>query len=181
MVQAMRRFRPPSKREKAIKIAAAMSLYDPIGNHPMTLRAQTAIPKLGKRAKPRTDPTEHQEQVTVIKWWALKCRGYSLPNFALMAIPNGGARDPITGSRLKAEGVRRGAPDLFLAVPMGADSPSDRPFHGLLLEMKRKDGTVKPEQKIMLQYLQSQRYKAVVCWSAQEAINEIVCYLEVPF
>jgi hypothetical protein len=61
-------------------------------------------------------PTEHQEQATVVSWWALQHQVYELPVFALYAIPNGGARDVITGSRLKAEGVRRGTPDLCLAA-----------------------------------------------------------------
>src|SRR5260221_619127 len=62
-------------------------------------------------------PTEHQEQCVVISWWWLQHEIYAIPGFALFAVPNGGARDPITGSRLKAEGVRRGTPDLILARP----------------------------------------------------------------
>src|SRR5688572_6150019 len=54
-------------------------------------------------------PTEHQEQCAVIQWWGHAHHSYQLPVFALFAIPNGGARDVITGARLKAEGVRRGA------------------------------------------------------------------------
>ena len=38
----------------------------------------------------------------------------------LHAIPNGGNRSAVTGARLKAEGVKRGIPDLFLpfTIPM---------------------------------------------------------------
>ena len=35
----------------------------------------------------------------------------------LFAIPDGGRRDAVTGAHLKAEGVRAGGPDMFLAVP----------------------------------------------------------------
>lgn len=35
----------------------------------------------------------------------------------LFAIPDGGRRDAVTGAHLKAEGVRAGVPDMFLAVP----------------------------------------------------------------
>ena len=76
--------------------------------------------------------SEHQEQSAVISWWALAHRQYGLPEFALFAIPNGGARDVITGARLKAEGVRRGVVDLMLAKPNGT-------FSGLFIEMKAGD------------------------------------------
>lgn len=115
-------------------------------------------------------PSEHQEQATVITWWRLQHEIYNLPELALFAIPNGGARDPITGSRLKAEGVRRGALDLMLAKPAGV-------YHGLFMEMKVGNNKPTPEQESFLSYFESHGYKASVHWSAESAINEIKGYL----
>src|SRR5258706_12086600 len=91
-------------------------------------------------------PSEHQSQAAVISWWALACNGYELPPFALFAIPNGGARDPITGSRLKQEGVRAGILDLMLAVKRGN-------FGGLFIEMKKLGHRPSPAQKEVMDYL----------------------------
>ena len=60
---------------------------------------------------------EHAEQAALCRWWAMYARSRRLPESLLFAIPNGGRRDAVTGARLKAEGVRAGAPDMFLAVP----------------------------------------------------------------
>ena len=73
--------------------------------------------------------------------------------------------------KLKAEGVRSGVPDLFLAYPT--------PFaHGLFIEMKkRKGGRVSDSQKPFISELNEQGYKAVVCHGAEAAINEIKRYI----
>src|SRR5258708_6266486 len=97
-------------------------------------------PKRERRAPDPNVPSEHQSQTAGISWWALACKGYELPPFALFAIPNGGARDPITGSRLKQEGVRPGILDLMLAVKRGD-------FGGLFIEMKKLGNQPSPAQK----------------------------------
>lgn len=52
-------------------------------------------------------PTEHQEQVALVRWSRLSESAH--PELRLLiAIPNGGARSTVTGARLKAEGVRPG-------------------------------------------------------------------------
>ena len=115
-------------------------------------------------------PTEHQEQCAVISWWALAHRNYALPQFALFAVPNGGARDVITGARLKAEGVRRGTPDLILAAPRSG-------FHGLFLELKVGSNQPSPEQKEFIAHLEASGYSAAVYWSSEDAIKAIEAYL----
>lgn len=116
-------------------------------------------------------PSEHQEQSAVISWWALQHNNYGLPTFALFAVPNGGARDAITGGRLKDEGVRRGALDLILA------KPSDQ-FHGLFLEMKVGSNKPTPEQNEYIDYLRANGYAVSVHWSADSAISAIKEYLQ---
>ena len=114
---------------------------------------------------------EHQEQCFLIEWFDLqaKARGYN-PSL-LFAIPNGGKRDAIVGKRMKDEGVRRGIPDLFLAIP------TDN-FHGLFIELKRTNGARASKfQKEMIEELSQWGYPAVVCHGWIEARDAICDYL----
>lgn len=119
-------------------------------------------------------PSEHQVQCAVIQWWARAHKQYRLPEFALFAIPNGGARDVITGARLKAEGVRRGVVDLMLAASKGERS-------GLFMEMKIGKNNPSPEQLAFIEHLRSQNYTASVHWESESAIQAIKDYLGEPF
>ena len=135
----------------------------------------TQLPPKRTRIKRPVDgrpvgPSEHQEQCAVISWWALVHNTYQLPPFALLAVPNGGARDPITGSRLKAEGVRRGTPDLFLEA-------GRRGYHGLRIEMKAIGGRASEEQEEFGLYLERAGYMFRFCFGAEEAIKDIKEYL----
>lgn len=123
-----------------------------------------------KTAKTPT-PTEHEEQAALIQWWSWYSQWMGLQRCLLMAIPNGGRRTTVTGARLKAEGVRAGIPDLFLAVPT-------KDSHGLWLEMKRKrGGFVTDFQREAMKALQAQGYICVVCRGFTEAQEAIVSYL----
>ncbi len=116
-------------------------------------------------------PSEHAEQVALIAWWALACREFGIDESLLFAVPNGGARNPITGRRLKDEGVRRGVPDLMLAMPNDDHS-------GLFIELKKRNGgRVSEEQRHVLEELTRAGYKAVVCHGWEEAMQEILVYL----
>ena len=46
---------------------------------------------------------EHTEQVTLMQWWALAHQQFGIPEQLLFAIPNGGERNVIVASKLKAE------------------------------------------------------------------------------
>lgn len=114
---------------------------------------------------------EHAEQVNLMQWWALACRGFGIPEALLFAIPNGGQRNIIVASKLKAEGVRAGIPDLFLAVPR-------RNFHGLFIEMKKaKGGRTSEKQNAALDMLAEQGYTWAVCHGWTEAKKCIEGYL----
>lgn len=114
--------------------------------------------------------SEHQEQAAVITWWGLQHEIYSLPVFALFAVPNGGARDIVTAAKLKAEGVRAGVPDLFLDVARG-------PYHGLRIEMKSLNGRESESQHRVGDYLELAGYKFQFCYGAEAAIVAIKEYL----
>lgn len=140
--------------------------------------------------------TEHAEQVELFRWskevafagFDLVCgnapKPYDkallrpVPTLALLhAIPNGGSRGDtqssiIRGSMLKAEGVKKGVPDIFLPVP-------NKQYHGLYIELKvadRTKGRVSREQVEFMQEVRALGYCAVVCYGADEAKSAICEY-----
>lgn len=114
---------------------------------------------------------EHAEQVALCRWWRPYARTHGIPESLLFAIPNGGRRDAVTGARLKAEGVRAGVPDMFLAVPR-KNAP------GLFLELKKqKGGRVSENQKNVHEALSEAGYPVRICRGWDEARAEIEKYL----
>lgn len=112
---------------------------------------------------------EHQNQHALISWWAIKCKSYGLPEFALFAIPNGGARNAVTGAILKREGVRKGVCDLMLLK-------RNKDHAGLFIEMKAAKGVISKDQKAFIEHV-NKEYKAVVCYNWQDAADTIHIYL----
>ncbi|AMW36181.1 nuclease [Xanthomonas phage XAJ2] len=151
-------------------------------------------------AKLAKSGTEHGEQVAVFAYaaiarlhgfdvadaWAAEATNleevkrvasHELPELKwLHAIPNGGSRGDdektraIRGGQMKAEGVRTGVSDISWPVCRGS-------YSGLYIEMKKvKGGTVSPEQKEFIAFVQSQGFAAGVCHGWQEAVNILKMY-----
>jgi hypothetical protein len=118
----------------------------------------------------RSNATESQLQAAVFLW--ASWHEGKWPDLGLMfAIPNGGARDTVTGAILKREGVKKGVPDIFLPVARG-------PYHGLFIEMKAgKRGKVSAEQEYYLNRLAENGYWSIVCRDADGAILAIKSYM----
>lgn len=116
-------------------------------------------------------PTEDQEQAALMAWAQMQTA--ARPELALLHhIPNGGARNARTGARLKAQGVKRGVPDLCLPVARGG-------YHGLYIELKRQHGgQVSQQQRWWLNQLRANGYAAQVCNGWQEARWTILRYIE---
>jgi hypothetical protein len=110
---------------------------------------------------------EHKLQVACVKWFRQQ-----YPQYAnlLFAIPNGGARNAVTGAMLKAEGVTAGVPDLFLAVPMYH-------FHGKFIELKVQPNNPTPEQTAMMERLELQGYSCSVYYTFEQFETMITNYL----
>ncbi|MDQ6995451.1 MAG: VRR-NUC domain-containing protein [Mariprofundaceae bacterium] len=114
--------------------------------------------------------SEHQEQAALFRW--ANIRAGKEPALRYMhAIPNGGQRHIAVAVKLKAEGVKRGVPDICLPEPKGR-------FHGLYIELKTSKGRTSPEQKDWLEHLAKRGYKAVVCKGWIEAKETIENYLK---
>lgn len=113
---------------------------------------------------------EDNEQIFLFQWATLQSCKY--PELELLFhIPNGGKRNAREAARFKRMGVKPGVPDLFLPVPRGE-------YHGLWIEMKSSKGKTSKNQKDMLEKLNKQGYKAVVCFGWEEAAETIKRYLE---
>lgn len=107
-------------------------------------------------------PTEHFEQREFVRWFR-----QTHPGVRIFAIPNGGVRSLATAGRLKAEGVTKGVPDLFI------------PAWRLWIEMKRiKGGILSAEQKDWMKYLESVGYRAIMCKGAEDAMRQVIDFKE---
>ena len=90
----------------------------------------------------------------------------------MIAIPNGGKRNPREAARLKKQGVKAGVSDLFLPIPSNG-------FHGLWIELKNATGkaTATTSQLEWGKKMLGQGYGFKVCHGATEAITAIEEYL----
>lgn len=113
--------------------------------------------------------TEHSIQTTFFKILDIQ---YKDIYPYIFAIPNGGKRDLITAKRLKDEGVKKGVSDVFVSIPSNGKS-------GLYIEFKRPKGIVTDFQKEFMERMLKNGYHCVVCFSPDEAIQEIKDYLNI--
>lgn len=105
-----------------------------------------------------TSPGWHGESqpVEALKW--------------IHSIPNGGARDLATAARMKAEGTKRGIPDIFLPFPSGN-------FHGLYIELKSPiKFAISKEQKEFGEYANKVGYAFEICKGWLDAVAKLRYY-----
>lgn len=101
--------------------------------------------------------SEHTEQVNFVNWFE-----YQHPGVLIFAIPNGGARHIVAAKKLKAEGVKKGIPDLCV------------PAWNLWIEMKReKGGKLSKEQKEIKAYLESIGHTVIVGHGFKDAKEKV--------
>jgi hypothetical protein len=124
---------------------------------------------------PRADePSEHDIQAAVFAWAAENEARW--PELGMLfAIPNGSARHPAVGAKLKAEGVKRGVPDICLPVPRRTGV--DGFYAGAFLELKTQRGRLSPEQLAWLDRLHKQGYFCAVCYGVEQATETLEWYL----
>lgn len=116
-------------------------------------------------------PSEHEEQVTLIRWWYEWATDHKLPTKALFAIPNAANRTWKTVHHFLDEGMIAGVADLFLCIAAKGQ-------HGLWIEMKRKKGSKwSPEQQDFAGMVEAQGYKYVLAKGAADAIDAVTEYL----
>lgn len=119
--------------------------------------------------------SEHAQQVALFAWAALNYEKY--PELRLMfAIPNGGERNVIVASNLKAEGVKADVSDIFLPVARGH-------WHGLFIELKKIKGKkpaghATPGQLDFIAAVGKQGFAAMVAVGFIAARDALIQYLE---
>ncbi len=115
-------------------------------------------------------PTESVEQQRLFQWARL-AEGAHPELRLLYHIPNEGKRSRASGARMRAEGLKRGVPDLCLPVARGG-------WHGLYIELKRtKGGRVSGDQAEWMRRLRNEGYAAQVCHGWEEAARVLEAYL----
>ena len=115
-------------------------------------------------------PTESVEQQCLFRWAKLQMGKY--PELDMMYhVPNEGKRSIYTGAKMRAEGLRKGVPDVVLPVAKGG-------YHGLYIEMKRlKGSTTTTDQKEWIKKLNAYGYYACICKGWEVAKDVILQYL----
>lgn len=124
---------------------------------------------------------EHQIAVAFMHWWALAHKRWGVDERLLHAIPNAGGYKGGYQSNarlvvaMKAEGVRPGVSDYFLAVPRGIR-------HGLYIELKAGGngvprGKVSDDQIEFGRAVFYQGYDFKIAYGTDEAIAAVEAYL----
>lgn len=121
--------------------------------------------------------SEHSEQALVISWANRLQDTY--PELRWLHSSLNGiyipAPRPVVSriiNHMKAEGMKKGIPDLFLPVARHG-------YHGLFIEMKRDDGgAVSSEQKAFMKFAEEQGYLDKVCFGYEEAKDALEWYLK---
>lgn len=110
---------------------------------------------------------ESDLQIACVNWFR-----YQYPQYKkiLFSIPNGGARNRVTGAILKAEGATSGVSDLILLK-------ANRFYGSLCIEMKTTAGTQKDSQREWQTAVESHGNKYVICRSVEDFIREVNGYL----
>lgn len=112
--------------------------------------------------------TEQQIQMDFL-WWATNNHPLKIGKY-MFAIPNEGRRSRKHGARMKAQGLKSGIPDLFLAWPT-------QKYAGLFIEMKSEKGKISENQQKWIDRLNEQGYLAVVAFGLDEAKKAVEGYL----
>lgn len=135
----------------------------PFGAPYPTRASRPRAPRVPKVPRARS---EHNEQALLFQWIDLEAKQW--PEMALIfAIPNGGFRHARTAALMKAEGVRRGVPDVFWPLPK-VDECGET-WAGLFIEMKVEGGRLDQWQQALHVALHSAGYMVMVAWTFEEA------------
>lgn len=112
--------------------------------------------------------TEHQEQAAFMSWLA---RFHPLVYELTYHVPNG-RLSAAEGAKYKRLGAKSGVPDVCIAYPV-------KPYHGLYIEFKRRDGGggLSEKQEYWLVHLNDVGYKAVMAKGWEEGKNVVESYL----
>jgi hypothetical protein len=118
--------------------------------------------------KNKSIASEYQEQCLVFAWAKLNQIRYPLIKYMHCSLE--GELTALKAKKMSKAGLTKGVPDIFLPV-------SNLYFSGLFIELKRKGGKISLEQIETINFYNTQGFRAIVCYGADEAIKEIKEYL----
>ncbi|HWY35553.1 MAG TPA: VRR-NUC domain-containing protein [Nitrosopumilaceae archaeon] len=110
---------------------------------------------------------EFSHQEAFFQW----IKHYPLLDAMTWHTPNGGKRDKFVAIMLKRQGVKRGVPDIFIAIPL-------HEYHGYFIELKGPDGRLTDSQQTMHQNLKENGYKVDVFNNWFDARTSILEYIK---
>lgn len=112
--------------------------------------------------------SEHDEQCSFFHWCDVFKERIPLLEM-VFAIPNGGLRHKRVAVKMKAEGVKSGVPDVFVAVPASN-------YAGLFIEFKYGTNSPTNNQLAWIDSLQSQGYKCAIAYDWVTAAKTVLQY-----
>lgn len=104
--------------------------------------------------------SEHVHQTTAVNWFR-----ENYPEHTIYAIPNGGKRSYNQGKKFRREGLLKGLPDLAI---VGKDQLT------AYVEMKKPGGTLRPEQKHVIQKFRDYGFDVMVCYGFEDFKKQIM-------
>ena len=110
---------------------------------------------------------ESKLQSACVRWFR-----YNLPSIIIASIPNGGYRNMVTASIMKAEGALAGMPDLVILRP-------SQGFCGLFIEMKSETGRLSKSQTELHRRLIDEGYQVAICRTFDEFQLVVKKYLDI--
>jgi hypothetical protein len=122
-----------------------------------------------QRPRKKRDDPEAQEQIKFNVWFVkeMEPKGYRW-----FHSPNGGARNAQEGAKFKRMGVKPGVPDIVLPMPR-------KSYHGLVIELKRVDGSIgdlSDSQNDWLNWFKTQQWSVHVAFGFEEAKKIVTDY-----
>ena len=143
---------------------------------------------------------EDLEHIKVVNWVK-----ENLPNIICFHVPNEGKKSPFERFKASLMGLLKGCPDFIILSPKHSEPKKDSAgnlykeliYNGLMIELKapehnrvvkkglnegkvvKSKGKPTKEQLEVLDRLQKLKYRAVVSYGSEEAINEIKEYFQI--
>ncbi|MCC8379120.1 VRR-NUC domain-containing protein [Xenorhabdus sp. PB30.3] len=156
--------RQPIKGKKNLTTDASVR-WDKLNNSVRSPHA-VALERLSKKPELLKGNHEHYAQVRFFHHCEMNA-----PDIykRLHSTPNGGLRHKKTGEHLRAEGQRKGYPDVSLDLARGC-------YHGMRLEFKHGANKPSEEQKQWLNTLSEDGFYCVVVYGEHEAIEVVMQY-----
>ena len=118
---------------------------------------------------------ESRVQQACVRWMRLQ-----FPQIVISSFPNQGVRSRANASRMKAEGLTAGCPDLII-FSQGAEKDEHGniidAYGALLIEMKTEKGVLSAAQKEVHEKLRNAGYKVAVCRNFDEFKQVVETYL----